>query len=77
MTRRRRHDLKIFNDFEMLITRDPGVLRGSNGHRWKALTLSFPTTPWLTYFDFKTLSYGSFEVGSFCAAFGGKFIKFQ
>ena len=63
MTRRRRHD------FEMLITRAGDVLRGSNGRRWKALTLIFPTTPWLTYFDLKTSSYGSFELVSFCAAF--------
>ena len=70
------YDLKTFNDFEMLITRAGDVLRGSNGHRWKAVTLSFPTTPWLTYFDLKTSSYGLFELGSFCVAFGGKFIEF-
>ena len=58
MTRRRRHTFQDFYDFEMLITRAGDVLRGSNGRRWKALTLSFPTTPWLTYFDLKTLSYG-------------------
>ena len=58
-SRRRLHD------FEMLITQTGDVLRGSNGRRWKALTLSFPTTPWSTYFDLKTLSYGQFELGSF------------
>ena len=41
-----------------IITRAGDVLRGSNGRRWKALPLSFPTTPWSTHFDLKTLSYG-------------------
>ena len=62
MTRRRRHHyppeaarLKNFNDFETAITRDPDVLRGFDGRRWKALTLSFPTTLLLTHFDLKNV----------------------
>ena len=65
------------HNFDSPMSPSGDVLGGSNGPRWKTMTPSFPTTPWLTYFDLKTSSHDSFELVSFCAAFGGKFINFR